>query len=160
MLALRWEDIDFEGMEIRIGRSVVGAHIDATKSESSNSCLPIDSYVADTLKTWRDHAAVVNGWVFGSLVTGRPFYRDSLQADHLLPAAKACNIEGIGWHTFRHTYIDFLRQSGTQPEVQMMLMRHSDMRTTNSYGRDSGSMELKRTARTALLLTMLKGVSR
>jgi integrase len=56
-----------------------------------------------------------------------------------------------GWHTFRHTHIAVLRQTNAAPEVQMMLMRHADMRTTNSYGRDGGRLELKRPANQAVV---------
>ncbi len=44
--------------------------------------------------------------------------------------------EGIGWHTFRHTYRSWLDETGAPMKVQQELMRHASIRTTmNFYGR-------------------------
>ena len=157
VLGLKWEDIDFDNRVIHIQRGAVGSHIDETKSETSNSVLPIHQHVVDLLKAWSLAQPVVNGWVFGSIATGRPFHRDSLQQDHLLPAGVACGLTNLGWHTFRHTHINLLRQNGAPEAVQMMLMRHADMRTTNGYGVDDGSLEIKRPAHEALVDSILNG---
>jgi site-specific recombinase XerD len=40
-------------------------------------------------------------------------------ANQIKPAAKAAELgEGIGWHTFRHTYSCMLRQLGVDVKVQ------------------------------------------
>lgn len=156
VLGLRWEDVDFDGCVVSIERSAVGKDLGDTKTLGSRSVLPLHEYIVNTLKVWQKSSEPINGWVFGSIATGRPFHRDSLQADHLLPAALRCGIHGLGWHTFRHTHIAILRQVGTAPEVQMMLMRHADMRTTNSYGRDGQSLELKRPANSAVVEAILQ----
>lgn len=155
ILALRWDDIDLENGKIDISHSVVGRHLEGTKTDASESSLPLHPQLVLIIKAWAEAMPVVKGWVFGSVVTGRPFHRDSLQADHLAPAGKRVGIDGLGWHTFRHTYITLLRECGTQPEVQMMLMRHADMRTTNGYGRDGGNMALKRVANTTVIDNIL-----
>jgi integrase len=50
-------------------------------------------------------------------------------------AAKLAGLEGIGMHTFRHTYRSWLDDIGAPITVQQTLMRHSDIRTTmNIYG--------------------------
>ncbi len=44
--------------------------------------------------------------------------------------------EGIGWHTFRHTYRFWLDETGAPMKVQQELMRHASIQTTmNVYGR-------------------------
>jgi integrase len=52
-------------------------------------------------------------------------------------AAKAAGLEeGIGWHTFRHTYRSWLDETGAPMKVQQELMRHASIQTTmNVYGR-------------------------
>ena len=40
------------------------------------------------------------------------------------------NLDGVGWHTFRHTYSSLLRQLGVDVKVQQELLRHADVRTT------------------------------
>lgn len=159
VLALRWENIDFDGRVIHIMSSAVGKHIDETKTANSDAVLPCHQFLIDALKAWKESTPVVKGWVFGSVITGRPFHRDSLQTDHLKPAGIALGIVNLGWHSFRHTQIARLRKNGTASEVQMMLMRHADMRTTNSYGRDDGSMELKRPAHEAMVDALLKEIA-
>ncbi len=52
-------------------------------------------------------------------------------------AAKLAGLgEGIGWHTFRHTYRSWLNETGAPMKVQQELMRHASIQTTmNAYGR-------------------------
>lgn len=151
ILGLRWTDIDFEALTISIERSSVGKHIDATKSDESEAILPLHPHVADVLRVWLQAEEPINGWVFGSAATGRPFHRDSLQEDHLAPAGLRSGISGLGWHTFRHTHIAVLRQCKTPGDVQTILMRHADAKTTAEYGRDGGQLELKRPANRLLV---------
>ena len=157
VLGLKWEDVSFEDKKLSIVRSVVGSYVGDTKSESSRADVPLDDFVIHELRLYKELLPSINGWLFGNVQTGRPWHRDSLQADHLIPVGKRAGIPSLGWHTFRHTHIKFLRQVGAAPEVQMMLMRHSDMRTTNEYGRDGGDVEVTRPANQALVNVLLKG---
>jgi integrase len=153
-LGLKWEDIDFENVDgamVSIVRSAVGQHIDETKTVQSNDVLPLHRYLVDTLLAWRKASTSINGWVFESETTGRPFHRDSLQSDYLAPAGRKLGIVNLGWHTLRHTYIKHLRKNKTDAEVTMMLARHADLSTTNLYGRDDEEMDLKRPAHEALV---------
>jgi integrase len=159
VLALRWESIDLENGVVEIMRSAVGKDVDETKTPNSDTKLALHPVIVETLNAWRKAAPEVNGWVFGNMVTGRPFHRDSLQADHLKPAGLALGIPNLGWHSFRHTQIALLRANGTPAEVQMMLMRHADMRTTNEYGRDDGSLDLKRAAHERMVDALLKDIA-
>jgi integrase len=44
--------------------------------------------------------------------------------------------EGIGWHTFRHSYRSWLDDRGAPMSVQKELMRHASIQTTmNVYGK-------------------------
>jgi integrase len=140
-LALRWEEVDLECLSINITRSVVGKYQnEETKTEASNETLPLHPDLAAELAAWKDAVTPINGWVFGSPITGRPYHRDALLSDHLAPAAKAAGMPGVGWHAFRHTYRANLRESGLPIEVQQKLMRHADIKTTLSYG---GHMQQK-----------------
>lgn len=154
VLALRWEDVDFEKLELNIRRSFVEGFIDTTKSEDSETKLPIDAEIAAILKAWQQHTAPVKGWLFGSIITGKPFWAGSLHSDHLKPAGIALGIRNLGWHSFRHSYAAWLRLAGASTVAQMMLMRHADIETTNNYGRDDGSMELKRSSRDGMIATL------
>lgn len=139
MLGLRWEDVDLLGRTIHVRRSIVGAYQDETKTEASEQKLPLHPHLAGILMRWRQHSPVIDGWVFGSPLTNRPYHRDSLQQNHLLPAGQRIGIPNLGWHAFRHTYRAQLRRLGLPLEVQQKLMRHADLATTTRYGQ-SGSM--------------------
>jgi integrase len=137
LLGLRWDDVDWEDLTIYVQRSVVGKDEDATKTEGSEEYIPLQEDLAATLGQWKAMVPSVNGWLFGNIQTGRPFWRDSLQDDHLKPAGARIGIESLGWHNFRHTYRKMLKDLGTPLEVQMKLMRHTSLPTTMSYGKDS-----------------------
>lgn len=137
VLGLQWPDIDFEAGLINICRSVVGDTQDAPKTVNRASEVPLHSDLASMLQQWRVKAPEVGDWVFGSLTTGRPYHRDSLQTDHLKPAGERVGIQGLGWHAFRHTYRALLRDLELPLEVQQKLMRHGDIRTTMGYGGDN-----------------------
>lgn len=95
----------------------------------------------------------MNGWVFGSLRTGRPLHRAQIGADHLLPTlqrmAEAFRKEiprgipkGTGFHAFRHAYNALIVQVGTDDpekvkEVQMKLLRQGDERNNDRYGKSA-----------------------
>jgi len=151
VLGFKWEDIDLELGVIRVMRSSVGKYIGDTKSaesgaEDGEGEMPLHPYLVHTLKKWQEFTPSVGGWVFGNVTTGRPFHRDSLQVDHLAPAGRRAGIPSLGWHTFRHTQSKSLRENKVPLEVQQMMMRHATVDQTNEYGKDDGSLELKREA--------------
>lgn len=147
LLGLRWEDIDFETEEIHIQRSSVGKDQGETKTDNRNERLPMHETLASLLKWWRQEQEPVNGWLFGSLITGRPFHADSLREDHLQPACVRTGLPEIGWHSFRHTYRALLGELGEALEVQQYLMRHAHIGTTMDYGkRSAGRAKLLRAA--------------
>jgi integrase len=140
ILGLRWEDFDMERRIMSIHRSQVGQHTGDTKTEGSEEELPIHPDLYEVLEKWREEQTVdgvhtpVNGWLFGSLITGRPFWRGSLQKDHLIPAGRKIGIPNLGWHDFRHTYRAMMDEEKLTLEEQRVLMRHEDIRTTLGYG--------------------------
>jgi integrase len=141
ILGLRWEVFDFERMVFRVMRSHVGSEENDTKTEASDEEVPIHEDLATVLLAWQAECTgddgvdiSVNGWLFGSILTGRPFWRDSLHRDHLIPAGKRIGIPNLGWHDFRHTYRAMMGELKITLEEQRTLMRHEDIRTTLGYG--------------------------
>lgn len=144
ILGLRWDDIDFANGFIAILRRADGNNIAQTKSpESEQEKYPMHPILAGALKEWRKAAEPIEGWLFGSALTGRPFHARSLAKCHLRPAGKRAGIQGLGWHTFRHTYRALLADLEQPLDVQQALMRHSDVGMTLEYGKFSA----KRTER-------------
>lgn len=134
LLGLRWEDIDFEEGIITVRRSVVGKDTDDTKTLESEAELPMHKELAAVLIAWRNASEPVKGWLFGNILTERPFWRGTLQQDHLIPAGERIGIQNLGWHALRHTYRAMLGELEIPLEMQKTLMRHADISTTLSYG--------------------------
>lgn len=152
ILALKWDEIDFDGLEpkIKIVRVVDGKHIrESAKTEHSKAPVPMCDRLGARLLYYKDEYPSVNGWLFGSIRTGRPFWDDALRENYLQPALlrmaakfKLKGVpEGTGFHTFRHAYNALLvKVSGTATEVkaiQMELLRHGDKVTNDRYGKSA-----------------------
>jgi integrase len=134
LLGLRWEDIDIENGILSVRRSYVGKSVDDTKTPESEQELPTHDDLRLVLKAWREAEEPINGWLFGNIVTGRPFWRGQLQKNHLIPVGQRHGIPHLGWHAFRHTYRAMMRELEIPLEMQRTLMRHSDIKTTLGYG--------------------------
>jgi integrase len=147
ILGLRWEDsIDFENHKIKALRSVVGPDEEETKTPDSYDEVPMSEYLEKVLLDWKEEEPVINGWVFGSIRTGRPFDAGGLQHDHLRLALRRIGImdPDTGWHTLRHTYRSFLADLDAPLEVQKTLMRHTNIGQTLKYGKHSRKEQDKR----------------
>ena len=156
LLALKWEDFDFENQNMRVVRAVVRGVVDHCKTESSEGELPLDESFAAELSEWKKRCAPSGeGWLFPSPRTGRPYEHGSLQQKVLRPVGDKLGIAGLGFHTFRHTYRSWLDASGAPVGVQQKLMRHAQVSTTmDIYG--SALMQAKREANSAAVKMLLQ----
>jgi len=135
LLALKWRDVDFRAREISITRSIVFQVVGPCKTEASQKPIPLDSYLAKTLRAWRKHTKYrrPDDWVFASPAScgRRPYWAQSIMRNLIRPAAVELGItERIGWHTFRHTYSSLLRATGADIKVMQELLRHASSRVT------------------------------
>jgi integrase len=143
---------------ISILRSSDGPHVGHTKSEESEQeDYPMHRVLAEALTTWKKQFVPIEGWVFGSALTGRPFHASTMRADHLQPAGRRAGITGLGWHTFRHTYRALLADLEEPLEVQQALMRHSDISQTVEYGKSSSKRAAKLRDANAKVVAMVSG---
>lgn len=82
-------------------------------------------------------ASVPVYWVFANSAKGRPYHQDTIQQKHIRRAGMEAGLgDGIGWHTFRHSYRSWLDDTGAPLTVQKELMRHASIQTTMKiYGK-------------------------
>jgi integrase len=133
VLALRWEDINFQGGVLLVQRGSVGGRIGKVKTEASNDFVPLDPVFVQVLKNWKGNR--VEGLVFPSHITGRTYHAGIIQRQILRERGKEVGIPNLGWHTFRHTYRALLDETNAPVGVQQKLMRHANISTTmNIYG--------------------------
>jgi integrase len=138
LLALRWCDFDWEGLVLRVRRAIVDGVVNDVKTKYSRAGLPLDSELAEIMWAWKQRARGrgEEDWVFASPQKNgaKPYQPWGLQYRKLRPAARRAGLgEGIGWHTFRHTYASLLRANGEDLKVQQELLRHADIRTTMNH---------------------------
>jgi integrase len=147
VLGLQWGDVDFENLTVRIQRSVVEAEVNPTKTEASESALPLDPSLAETLLMHRRRSVYTSDedFIFAG-ASGKPPWPDSLLADHVKPAAARAGVGNLGWHTFRHTNSTLLHALGTKPAVQKELLRHADIATTMNVYTQAISAEKREAA--------------
>jgi integrase len=138
LLALKWNDIDFEKSQISVTRSIVMQRIGDCKTEASRKPVPLDLRLAEALYNWRlaSPYPMTTDWIFASPHSnGRlPYWPGAFYRAHILPAAKTLGIEGIGWHTFRRTYATCLKANGEDVKTVQELLRHANsLVTMNLY---------------------------
>ena len=93
LLGLRWGDIDFDNLTVRIQRSFVEGEIYSTKTEASESPLPLDANLANVLLAHKAKATCPSDshYVFAG-ESGKPRWPHSMLADHIKPAAVKAGI--------------------------------------------------------------------
>jgi integrase len=105
---------------------------------ASRRSMTLDEGIIEMLKHWRlqTQFASSEDWVFaspaqiGRLPVSYAWFLRIIQG-----TAMEAGIDGLGTHSFRHTYRSWLDAVGTPIAVQQKLMRHTDIRTTlNVYG--------------------------
>lgn len=137
VLALRWHDFDFDGFTITINQVFTHNRVkELPKTDASGEPLPVHPGLLPYLMTWKKKQKREPSWVFPSPRTGGPYSDATILNDYLKPAAVKLGIEGLGWHTFRHSYKSWLANAKVDPAHMKGLMRHSDIATTmNVYGK-------------------------
>ena len=162
ILALKWGDVDFEQLTMRVTRKIVNGRVGRVKTEYSEDELPLDPDFAALLLHWKRQCPLSpEGWVFSNPVTGQPYYASEIQKDYLRPAGEKVGLQvhgqraSLGWHTFRHTYRSLLDATGAPIGVQQKLMRHAQVSTTmDVYG--NALMESKREANSKVVGLLLR----
>ena len=95
VLALEWQDIDFENLSMRVVRAVVHGRVKTVKTEYSEDDLPLDPEFATVLLDWKRQTeaeaedstpSVGLELVFRSHVTARHYRTAPIQQDDIRPA--------------------------------------------------------------------------
>jgi integrase len=159
LLGLKWEDIDFEALEVDVTRSVVKQKITRCKTEASRKPIPLDAELAEVLLNWKLQAPYpqLGDWVFASphKKGKQPYWPGSLFRAHLKPALEAAGIPGnVGWHTLRHTFGTLMKANGEDIKTIQELLRHSNYKVTaDTY--TQAVTPTKRAAQTKLVKMIL-----
>lgn len=159
LIGLKWEDIDFKGMNIHVRRSVVDQEVTEGKTEASIKPVPMPDCIAKELLGWyRESTYTQPGdWVFASphAKGTLPYWPQTLMRYFIKPAAARVGItKKIGWHTFRHTFSTLVKSLGVDAKVVQGLLRHASFKTTmDVYTQEMD--EPKRAAQSRLVKAIL-----
>jgi integrase len=135
VLALRWDQLDFEAGVVSVQQPVVTSAI--TQPEASSGHFPIDPVLVETLLEWRNKTSST-GLVFPSHITGRCYHPGPIQQDYFRPVARKLGLAGVCWQTFPHSYRSWMAEDGTAAGVQQKLMRHAAA-APNTHDQSHGS---------------------
>lgn len=135
LLGLKWEDVNFETLEVNLTRSVVKQKITRCKTEASRKPIPLDPELAEILFSWKLQSPYPqpSDWVFASphKKGKQPYWPGALFRAHLKPALEAAKIPGdVGWHTLRHTFGTLMKANGEDIKTIQELLRHSNYKVT------------------------------
>ncbi len=153
MIPLEWNDIDFEGSFVYIGKSVkkIGNNAYEVKYATKNGktrTVPIPPNVIDELKKERENSrsSYICSQIDGSMHTPSSWrklweaynhhlshlYASFVQAEKSIyaPSGIKKKVDKITPHYFRHTYATMLYTSGVDPLTAQKLLGHSHISTT------------------------------
>jgi integrase len=159
LLGLKWEDVDFETLEVNVNRSVVKQRITRCKTEASRKPIPLDPELAEVLLNWKLQApyAQPGDWMFASphKKGNQPYWPGALFRAQFKPALEAAGVPGrVGWHTLRHTFGTLMKANGEDIKTIQELLRHSNYKVTaDTY--TQAVTPTKRAAQTKLVRMML-----
>jgi integrase len=150
LLALKWEDVDYEAGEINLIRAIVCQHVGSLKTAASQKPVPMDAGLAALLLDWRGKCLYNQDtdYVFASaeMHGKQPLWPSSAMSKHIRPAAKLAGIvKHVRWHVFRHSFATLLKGNGEDVKTVQESLRHADSKVTlDTY--TQGLMPVKREA--------------
>jgi integrase len=133
---LRWSDLVLDGPtpHLRVRRAVVKGAIVAPKSRHGERLIPLTQELASLLHAYRPQNAAEDAFVFPGR-DGGASDQGSLRRRVLVPAAERAGLNGVGFHTLRHTCASMLIESGVSPlRLQRWMGHHSPAFTLETYG--------------------------
>ncbi len=127
---LRWEHIDFATGWITVPRSKSGEAYRVRMNDT----------LRDALRALPSR--MKGPWVFPSATGETPMDAQNFYNRVFVPALQTAKIEGVTWHTLRHTFASRLVMAGVDLTTIKELMGHKDIATTMRYAHLSPGHQL------------------
>jgi integrase len=134
LLALRWEDVDFDAGMIRVRRTFCRGHFGTPKSSRSSRTVPLAAHVGDALRLQRRESRfrTIGDLVFAHPELGGPLDPSRVRKRFIATARRA-GLRPVRFHDLRHTFGTHLAAAGAPLRAIQEWMGHSDQRTTLIY---------------------------
>lgn len=134
LLALRWQDVDWENRLIRVRRNYTKGEFGTPKSRRSSRSVPLADRVASALRRHFEGTRYKDDI---DLVFGRPNSGTVLDPSKLrkrfISAARRAGLRPVRFHDLRHTFGTRMASAGAPLRAVQEWMGHSDYRTTSLY---------------------------
>jgi integrase len=118
ILNLKWENVNLRERFIEITEQKNGQY----------STIPLNSTAVDTLRAIPRR--LDSDFVFPGKIQGKPYYDLFC---HFERAVKAAKLEGVNFHTLRHTAASHLVMAGVDLATVQEIMRHKTITMTLRY---------------------------
>jgi len=129
LLALRWQDIDFDKGFFSVRQTVYEGHFDVPKSKRSKRTLPLGPRCAQIFESLRKPGVDPSALVF-STRSGSPLSRRNLLNRQLKPTCIALGLTGANWHWLRHAHATLLDSVGAPLGTVQALLGHASSEVT------------------------------
>ena len=140
LAGLKWKDVDFKRLVLKVRRSVGDQVTGRCKTEASAKPVPIDNYTAKDLLAWYRVTPyrLPEDWVFatdsaraGEKRGKQPLWLAKIMQYHIQPLVKQLKIrKRVSWHTFRHTFTTLLTANNENLKVVQELLRQASSKIT------------------------------
>lgn len=135
LIALRWQDVDWNAQRIRVRRNHVLGEYGTPKSKRSSRSVPMATRLAGEL----DRLHQVTAWqddedlVFPEPRSGEPLRRGALMRRYRRALKAALLDHDHRFHDLRHTFGTAMAAAGVPMRTLQEWMGHRDLQTTQRY---------------------------
>ena len=132
LLALQWDDLNFETGELRVNKTVTfvghGIHLSEPKTKSSIRTIILPPAVLQVLKAYRE--TINSRWMFPSPVKADMPVRNNSVRKQLQKALERAGCRQVRFHDLRHTFATMALQHGMDVKTLSAIIGHISSATT------------------------------
>lgn len=133
LLALTWNDIDFDRKLIRVNKSLNHGRAEETKTKNSVRNVAIPENLISVLKDWKQKAPKSHIIFYNS--TGGYLDPNNMAKRFFKPCLKLAGVKDIRFHDLRHTYASLMISKHIPIKFIQQQMGHSSIQVTlDKYG--------------------------
>lgn len=133
LLALTWNDIDFDRKLIRVNKSLNHGRAEETKTKNSVRNVAIPENLISVLKDWKQKAP--KSHIIFCNSTGGYIDPNNMAKRFFKPCLKLAGVKDIRFHDLRHTYASLMISKHIPIKFIQQQMGHSSIQVTlDKYG--------------------------
>jgi len=130
LLALRWKNVDFERMIIRVRESVYEGHTSTPKTQGGIRDIPFGPILEEALRNQGGHRKTSDDSLVFPTRNGTHLRPGNLLKRCLHPAFAKAGLRRFSWHDFRRTHATLLSDMGEPLKTVQAQLGHASLSTT------------------------------